>query len=177
TVSDAPNAWKLDTYVMQIEAFEKKITSDFSALVAHPRNGLSYIQHTNNPLTDGYWGVAFIKTAAAQDISSFRLVAATDYSAAGSKADNQLMQGFNVLVSTDNGATWTVAGSVTDAVNKGEWTIVEATETTKGYAYIDVPAVATGVTHVAFAITQVSNHPTDANNRVFTMACEIELYK
>ena len=177
TVSAAPDAWKLDTYVMQIEAFEKKITKDFSAKVGNPRNGASYLAHTQNPLTDGYWGVAFIKLATPETISSFRLVAATDYTAASSTPITQLMQGFEILVSTDNGTTWTVAGSVTDAVNKGEWTVVDATATTKGYAYIDVPVAAANVTHVAYAITHVSNHPSDANNRIFTMACEIELYK
>ena len=182
TATAAPNAWKLDTYVMQIEAFEKKIAADFSAKVDNPRelvggNKVSYLVHTDKALTDGYWGVAFVKLAAAEDIKSFRLVVATDYTGAGSIATSQLMQGFEILVSTNNGASWTVAGSVTDAVNKGEWTVVAATETAPGYAYIDVPAVATGVTHVAYAITQVSNHPTDANNRIFTMAAEIELYK
>ena len=90
----------------------------------------------------------------AKNLKGFR-IAAPNFALDNLTKYNFAWQAIDVLVSTDDGATWTVAASYINLVDGNHW--ADVTDTIRNYlAFEGMLSVTGNVTHVAIAIPDAS---------------------
>lgn len=135
--------------------------------------------------TAKYWNAIQFEMTEGKTLKGFRM-ASPNFALDGLGKYNFVWQAIDVLVSYDNGTTWTVAGHYINLVDGGLW--ADVTDTTRDYIAFEGLLNVTGdVTHIAIAVPDASvaysacrNLPTNGlvkqGSGMYNHYLEIEFY-